>query len=160
MGHTMHQLVRRRAPVGGAIALTAATSIGLFFLFTAQTSPAASATPPALASVSAEQLKYDGITLLPPDPGSVAAAVPQSVAEAAAKDAAHGAAVKEIVLARLVAEAQGIDQLAWVASLDPSAVGVPSHEGVTLATDWAVVFLDAKTGHMLFTAVVSKYVSQ
>ncbi len=131
-----------------ALALAAAAMLALSLFLTSR-----SATPTVLwielRTVPAETLSDSYITLLPPPPGSEAAAVPQSDAAQTALEQDRGTAVREIVLARLidVGPVPPIDQLLWVVSTD--APGLPGHGNGEWITDFYLSFVDARSGEWI-----------
>ena len=165
--------ILHRIHASGLIALTiAAAAMLALSLFLSSRSA-----PPAvlwmdLRTVSGDQLIWHGITLLPPPPGAEAQVVPQSVAEQVAGDQWRGAAIREIALARLIelGRVPPVERLAWIVSVDPAAVGVPTHggaptgpvsipsHGYTFVNGFALVFVDAQTGSFVSATVVSHIV--
>jgi hypothetical protein len=141
---------RHRAIGFLALSLAAAAMLALSIFLASRSAPP-QALRVELETASGGALSESGITLLPPPP-DLKAVVPQGVAEEVASDEGRGAPIQEVVLARLVAEEQGIDQLAWVVSLDPDIAGLPPMAPVhgEWVNDFALVFVDAQTGDVLF----------
>lgn len=144
--------ILHRIHASGLIALTiaAAAMLALSLFLTSR-----SATPTVLwielRTVPAGTLSDSYITLLPPPPGSEAAAVPQSDAAQTALDQDRGTAVREIVLARVIdlGRVPVMDQLLWVVSTDAPGLPPLGGGGGESVTDFNLSFIDARSGEWI-----------
>jgi hypothetical protein len=149
----------RLAPAAAAAILLTAGIVTLALLTTRDDEPLAV----HLQGVSPQALVDVGVTLTAP-----AAAENASISGDDARSSVlkqyTGARAREAVLVRLADNHQvpPIDRLAWAVNLDPATVSFPAlgplgpRGSVASRTLWAVSFVDAKSGALMFTRAASE----